>query len=254
MVESVANGLSLWRFENLLRHLDIAHFVSARTGGSSKAPYTSLNVSYAAGDEKDYVERNWRTLSDSLGIPEERMVIGQQTHGDGVAAVSDVGPVGEADALISMTPGVCLKVIVADCVPILLFDPTNKCVAAIHAGRRSTALRIAFKTVRRMVGEYGCRVEDMVAGIGPSIGPCHYVVDDAIVRAVGEHYEADRTEERKPFLDLWSANRDQLLASGLQEQNIEIAGMCTWCCNDLFFSARKEGALSGRFSAGIMLV
>jgi polyphenol oxidase len=183
----------------------------------------------------------------------------------------------KGDAAITNQPGLLLGIQTADCVPILLVDPKQRVVAAIHAGWRGTLARIAQKTVGRMQMEFGCKPANLLAAIGPSIGPCCYEVSADFVtkfRAqfadVETYFDEARTgEEPNPLqwmnmyppghqpppkrvhLDLRKANRSQLMAAGLRETNIFVSDLCTGCRRDLFFSYRKEGATSGRMMAVI---
>jgi polyphenol oxidase len=183
----------------------------------------------------------------------------------------------KGDAAITKEPGLLLGVQTADCVPILLVDPKQRVVAAIHAGWRGTLARIAQKTVGRMLMQFGCKPANLLAAIGPSIGPCCYEVSADFVTkftsqfADAETYfdEARTGEEPNPLqwmnmfppghqpppknvhLDLRKANQSQLIAAGLRGANVFTSDLCTGCRRDLFFSYRKEGATSGRMLAVI---
>ena len=183
----------------------------------------------------------------------------------------------KGDAAITKEPGLLLGIQTADCVPILLVDPKQRVVAGIHAGWRGTLARIAQKTVGRMRMEFGCKSANLLAAIGPSIGPCCYEVSADFVTkfraqfADAESYfdEARSGEEPNPLqwmnmyppghqpppknvhLDLRQANRSQLIAAGLRSGNIFVSDLCTGCRRDLFFSYRKEGAVSGRMMSVI---
>ncbi|HET6454111.1 MAG TPA: peptidoglycan editing factor PgeF [Armatimonadota bacterium] len=150
------------------------------------------------------------------------------------------------DAMITNIPGICLMVLLADCTPILLYDPMQRAVAAAHAGWKGTAKQIGRKVVEAMRDSYGCRPEDIIAGIGPSIGPCCYEVGPEVI----SQFDADLVHDRN-HLDLWEGNRRQLTEAGVR--SIEVAGICTKCNHDRFFSERHTPG-TGRFGAGIMLV
>jgi hypothetical protein len=178
----------------------------------------------------------------------------------------------KGDGSTTREPGVLLAVQTADCVPILLVDPKKRAVAAVHAGWRGTLARITQKIVGRMRFEFGSKPADLLAAIGPSIGPCCYEVGAEFVSKftaqfadAADYFDEPRSgEEPNPLqwlnmappghqpppknvhLDLRKANRSQLLAAGLRLQNILTSNLCTACHTELFFSYRKEGALSGR--------
>jgi YfiH family protein len=162
-------------------------------------------------------------------------------------------------------------------VPILLVDPKNRAVAAVHAGWRGTLKRIVTKAIGKMQMQFGCKPADMLAAIGPSIGGCCYEVGTEVASEfrsqfpnASDWFDELRTgEEPNPLqwlnmappghqprpknvlLDLRKANRAQLLDAGLREQNIVVSDLCTACRRDLFFSYRKEAGTTGRLMSVI---
>lgn len=162
----------------------------------------------------------------------------RQTHSDVVWTVRDAdGCLGEGDALITAEAGIWLAVRTADCVPILLADPVRRVVGAVHAGWRGTVAEIARLTVERMGREFGSLPGDLVAAVGPSIGPCCFEVGPEVpLPVVGRR------------ADLWRANREQLAGAGVG--TIWVAERCTVCEPEVFFSYRR-GKDTGRMVAGI---
>ena len=150
-------------------------------------------------------------------------------------------------------------VLAADCVPVLMYDPRMRVIAAVHAGWRGTVGRIAAKTVERMREKFGCDPRDMLVGIGPSIGPCCFEVGEEVVEAalegLGDLKGLVETGKHpgKYQLNLWEANCRQLRQVGVEDARIEVAGICTVCHHDQFFSYRGDRGNTGRFGAGIML-
>jgi YfiH family protein len=148
----------------------------------------------------------------------------------------------------------------ADCVPILLFDPEKKVVAAVHAGWRGTVSKILAKTVGQMVEKFDCQPSDIVAGIGPSIHMHAYEVGAEVVEAVQDNFGNSTAllkpslTEGKAFFDLWEANKTILIESGIPEENIEVMGLCSFEHADLFYSARRDGIDTGRMVSGIRLL
>jgi YfiH family protein len=147
---------------------------------------------------------------------------------------------------------VVLTIRVADCVPLLIADRQTGAVAAVHAGWRGTARGIVARAVARLQRTFGSNPENLVAGLGPSIGPCCYQVGSELEQAFSDAGWSDDARarcfvhDRDTRLDLWSANADQLREAGVPADSIHIAGLCTACHPDLFDSYRRDGAGTGR--------
>ncbi len=205
------------------------------------------------------MNRNRELLRSLLPGESVELVIPHQTHSDHVKVVDTIHVNTElegVDALVTDIPGYCLCVSTADCVPVLLYDTRKKVVAAIHAGWRGTVARIIEKTVSVMSDQYGSQGKDLIACIGPSISLEAFEVGDEVYQAF---YEAGfdmnqiARKEAKWHIDLWKANRQQLLTYGVKPEHIEVSGICTYHNNDDFFSARRQGIRSGRILSGILL-
>jgi YfiH family protein len=250
------NGAAYYQFEQLAAFNEVTHGVFLRTPGCSQAPYDHLNVSLAVGDDASRVERNRRLVQRCLEAPE--LVFAHQIHSNGVLVI-DGRPmhthapkraaVREGDAMVTNQPGRFLVVQVADCQPILMFDPRCRVVANVHAGWRGSVANIVGRTLRVMHRRFGCMAEDVRVGIGPSLGPCC---------AEFVHYRQEIPEPLWAYrhdsvhFDFWAMSRDQLVAAGVPENHIHISGFCTKCNTDRFFSFRGEKK-TGRFPAVIGL-
>lgn len=187
-------------------------------------------------DRLGWVEHGFGTRSSVL--PQEAMASLEQIHSNFVHQATGPGCAGKGDALHTAVAGVAVSVRTADCYPILLADPEHHAVAAIHAGWRGTAARIAAETVARMRSAYGTRPEALYAAIGPGIGVCCYEVSAEVAREFGRQ-AAGR-------LDLAAENLRQLLAAGVPEEQVELLGGCTACDAARFYSYRREGERAGR--------
>jgi polyphenol oxidase len=205
-------------------------------------------------------EKNRNKLAAILGISSEQLVFPRQTHTSCVAEIYGFAEeeLEETDALITNQPGICLCVQTADCVPILMFDPKQNAVAAIHAGWRGTVKNIAGETIQKMNTSFQSLPEDILAVIGPSIGPEVYEVGNEVVEAVQKNIpHPEKTLQKhasgKFHFNLWEANHQILLDCGLISENIEVLGECTFQLNEKYFSARREGIEIGRLVSGIML-
>lgn len=245
----------------------VVHGFTTRHGGQSRDPYTSLNTAFHVGDDLENVRANRLNACQALGINLSDLVAGKQVHGDNVAIVDekDTGKgalsyetaLPDTDALVTDTQKVPLSSYYADCVPIFLLDPEHKVAALAHAGWKGTVLKIGKKAVNKMVEHFGTNPAKCLAGIGPSIGPCCYEVDDRVIVPLRQEFPeaADLIETISPGkwrLNLWEANRRTLLESGLNPFNIQTADICTCCHQENFFSYRAEGT-TGRMASFLML-
>jgi YfiH family protein len=162
----------------------------------------------------------------------------------------------ETDVVITNLKGICIGIKTADCVAVLLFDQKRKVIAAIHAGWRGSVQNITSLTVKRMFSDFNSDPADIIAGIGPSISPAVYEVGSEVWSQFDQRYIQPNVSLSgdKRLLNLWKANRDQLIQVGIPTENIELAGLCTYSNPETFFSARRDGAKTGRMATGIMLI
>jgi YfiH family protein len=272
VIEHERNGIRFLTFESFDSHEGVSAFVTTRTAGDSRGPYASLNLGTGSGDDPDLVERNRTRVAALAGAP--ALVFGRQVHGRRVAVVP-AGYQGAAfddtDALITESARTPLAILTADCAAIFLFDPKNRAVGIVHAGWRGTVAGTAALTVVRMGDQFNTDPADLIAGIGPSIGPCCYEVGAEVIDAFANanpdladevlvdpelasagSFRSAVNEGRK-HLDLWRANELILAAAGLREEAIEVAQVCTACRRDLFYSHRGEKGVTGRFAGVIAL-
>jgi YfiH family protein len=249
---NAGEALDLFRFENLSRVPGVVHAISTRAGGVSDGRCESLNVSYTVGDATENVDENIRRVAESVGTRREDLFAAYQVHGRTVTLVepeTEMRP--RCDALITRSHERTLMLRFADCTPLLLADPKQHVVAAVHAGWRGSAVHVASAAVEALGQAFGSQPDDLVAGVGPAIGPCCYTVGQDVADAF-----ADRPELLSDGrLDLWEANRLALVEAGVPDDHIEVAGICTQCESQRFFSHRANaGQPAGRFAAVIRLV
>jgi len=227
------------------------HGFTTRDGGSSRGPFRSLNLSTSVGDDPERVEENWERLRQATGLVFARV---RQVHGCRVVeAAGGATPCEEADAVISAIGGVAASVAVADCVPLLIADPRSGSAAAVHAGWRGTLDRVAAEGVRALVKRHGARPSDLLAAIGPSIGPCCFEVSRELAARFRDELGAATGNPRNigSRADLWLANEQILKGAGVARRRIEVLGRCTSCEDDVFFSHRREQGRTGRHLAFI---
>lgn len=233
----------------------IEHAFFTRRGGISHGNFQGLNISFDVGDEPSSVQENRSLIARAFGLQETDFLFLRQVHGsDIIVADGQDLRKPEADAVITRRRGLALAIKTADCVPILLCDPEAPAVAAIHAGWRGTAGKIAPRTVSLLEKTYGSRRESLLIAIGPSIRACCYEVDKAVFSQF-ESWEGSGASKRgnQFYLDLPIINARQLLASGIKEKNMVIVNLCTACEEGLFFSHRREKGITGRQLSFIMI-
>ena len=246
-----------------------AHGFSTRLGGVSPPPWDSLNLGAARGDAPERVAENFRRFCAAVGADSAALVKNHQVHSDRIRRVGPgdrlPGPAApgvlEADGLVTDRPGGCLTIFSGDCIPVLLYDPVRRCVAAAHAGWRGTAAGIAARAAEAMVRDYGCKPGDILAVIGPGIGPCcfetHRDVPDGLRAGMGagaEDFIRPLPGGEKFQVDLKGANACFLVRAGLDPARIALCPACTACRPDLFWSHRKLGQRRGSMASLIQLL
>ena len=246
---------------------DIVAFSTKREGGVSCGAYSTFSICHYCGDNPENVARNRALLCRHLGIADNQLILPHQTHGTNIHVITSINllkptDLNDIDAVITNLPQCCIGVSTADCVPILLYDPTMKVIAAIHAGWRGTVAHIASKTIQQMNVTYGTNPVHIKAIIGPSISEEAFEIGDEVYDAfrnagfsmpsIAHRYPAAGNTQ-KWHIDLWKANQACLESAGILPQNIFISGICTHAQHSTYFSARRLGIRSGRIFTGIML-
>jgi YfiH family protein len=266
------------------------HGFSTRRGGLSRAYCADdapgeLNLGFTADDERETVARNRRLLAEAItGDAATPLVALKQIHSN-LVRINDATDASrerpwKADGMMTDMPGLLLGIQTADCIPVLVADRKRRVVAAFHAGWRGTVKRIVESGIGRMRLEFGSRPEDLIAAIGPGIGPCCYAVGEETLvefesqfvyarELFREVYDADPVRTKYPMLfltqrapghseigpslhlNLVEANRRQLLAAGLKPRAITSVGGCTSCQRELFFSHRGSQGRAGRMMSVI---
>lgn len=268
------DNLPLLTFESFDAHAGVGFAVTTRHGGESASPFDALNLGLGVADDPDTVGRNRARVAAATGAQPGRLTFAGQVHGARVAVVGedDAGRrFAETDGLVTNRPDTPLVILVADCVAVGLYDPVRQAVGIAHAGWRGTLGAIVAETVRAMEREFGSTPGDLIAGIGPSIGPCCYEVGPEVVEAFYERhpeiapdilstpdfasagsFEGAVNDDRM-VLDLWRTNALLLEGAGVPPSHIETAATCTSCNTRDFFSHRAEGGRTGRFGGVIQL-
>ena len=250
------NGLCYLQFDSL----NVKHAVFTRHGGVSPEPWGSLNVGGTVGDDLARVRENRILSFQAMGCAPESIFDVWQVHSADVVCAHAPRSTDEsyrqADIILTDKPEVTLFMRFADCVPLLVHDPRKGVIGVAHAGWMGTLRDVATATVSAMKKNYGSDPADIIAGIGPSIGPDHYEIGADVILQVMQKF-GDESEQllkhhnRKIHFDLWTANRILLERAGVGQ--IEVSGVCTACHTDDWFSHRAEKGRTGRFGVLISL-
>ncbi len=259
MIRRTSDGLVFYQFASLAQHTEVLHAVFTRIGGKSSGVFSSLNVGQLVGDDPTAVRANHNLIFRTLGIKPEQAVTARQVHGAHVAAagVAQQGTVLPAtDSLISKERGIALLLRFADCLPLMLYDPLRRAIGLVHVGWRGAIAGVVANTVTALQRTFGCNPRDLVAGLGPAIGPCCYQVGPEVITRVEQVFgSGSELLVTKPdgtlHFDLPAAVRWQLQHEGVRQ--IEDSGLCTSCHTDEFFSHRAENGRTGRFAAVLAL-
>lgn len=278
MKQHINNEIAWFQFK-LFAHLSMvtSHGIFARKGGVSHPPFASLNAGPTVNDHLDDLTENYRRIRATLpGHP--LLVSAIPAQGTDMLEITEEmlsNPEGPAlilperiDAMITRVHGIGLFWAVADCSPMLVVDPVHEAIAMVHAGWRGTSRAIVANAIQRMGELYGSRPTDLLVGIGPTIGPCCYEVDEKVQTAFESHPIAsthahfshamvlDQAGSTRASLrlDIAASNQAQLVSIGVPQEHIELSGFCTGCHRDLFFSNRIEEGRTGRNAAVLSLL
>ncbi len=233
---------------------DLIAAESTRHGGVSPLPFTSLNLSVHTADAPENVAENRRRFWHGLGIEANEVATTHQVHGSEVLTVIKPGNYSGYDALITQQPDIALAVTVADCTPVLIYDPKKRAVAAIHAGWRGTVGKIVEKTLSKMQEEFGTDPADCLAYVGTCIDECSFEVGDEVAAQFADDHKRFNQKAGKFYVDLKKANRDQLIGAGLLSFNVQISPYSTVLNNEDYFSHRLEKGTTGRMLACLSMI
>jgi len=248
----------------LSTHDFLCHAFCSRRGGISEDNFFSLNFSTREGDSVDNVNQNWKILATAFNIEVEQFFVVNQVHGDRILILDHTvrdctsHQSLQYDAIITDLPGVAIGIKTADCVPIFFVDKVKHIIGVAHAGWKGTALSISAKVVDTFLEKFSSNVDDIIAAIGPAIGPCCYQVDELVYHAMEPHKNREYlfcpcSQKGRWFLDLPLANKLQIAGKGIKQTNIYSTHYCTSCHTGIFYSHRGEGKKTGRQLNFIML-
>lgn len=261
--EKIKNGVPYLSYPLFERTEIVRHGFSTRLGGVSTGCWSTMNISTTRGDDPSHVAKNRELIAQAIGVRPEDFTYTHQTHTTNVAVVHP-GDKGrqfmETDGMITDVPGVCLVTFYADCVPLFFVDPVRKVIGLSHSGWRGTVGKIGKVTIEKMCSTYGCAPENILVAIGPSICQDCYEVSEDVIEKFRENFSENlweslfyRKENGRYQLNLWEANRQILLESGIRTENIAVTNLCTHCNPDILFSHRTMGGKRGNLSAFLAL-
>lgn len=263
------SGVPFLVFPRLRETGVVVHGFSTRLGGVSRGIFSSMNLSFARGDEEDCVRENFARLGRAMGFDCQRLVLSDQTHTTNVRVVTeeDVGKgfvrprdYTDVDAMVTNAPGLVLATFYADCVPLFLVDPVHRAIGLAHSGWKGTVGKIGKRTVEVMEEQYNTRPEDLVVAIGPSICQDCYEVSEDVIRQFQAAFSPSwwkelfyEKENGKYQLNLWRANELIFREAGLRPEQIVTTDLCTCCNHELLFSHRASLGKRGNLGAFLML-
>lgn len=268
IIERTENGVPFLLSDGLEAAGGVAHGFSTRLGGVSEGMWSSLNLGVSRGDDPDHVRENYRRFLSAIGAKGDAIATCNQVHGAVVRNVTSADLkrdpyeklAFDADGLMTAIPGVTLAVLTADCIPVLLYDPRRRVIAALHAGWRGTAAGIVTVAVGQMMSVYGTDPADILAAIGPGIDPCCFETHEDVPNAL----TASMTGSALPFIqlkesgkfsvDLKGVNAKRLELSGVNPDHIAVCGECTSCLGDKYWSHRRQGTQRGSMASMIQLL
>ncbi len=225
----------------------IVHGISTKPGG--KPPFYN-NLSISVADDKENIRQNRALFFGSLGIPESKLVHANQVHGANITRVNKPGLYPATDALITNQKDIYLVISIADCMPVMLYDPVNSAIANIHSGWRGTQKNIAGSTVEKMKEEFGSDPGGLIAFMGPAISKKNFEVDEDVALMFPAEYTSPKDGVKGKFVvDTGQMVFDQLVTAGVNSVNIERCGYCTFDNHEHLHSYRRDKHLSGRMFA-----
>ena len=268
IIERTENGVPFLQSDGFNAAGGVAHGFSTRLGGVSEGMWSSLNLGVNRGDDPDHVRENYRRFLSAIGAKGDAITTCNQVHGAVVRNVTSADIkrdpyeklAFDADGLMTAIPGVTLAVLTADCIPVLLYDPRRRVIAALHAGWRGTAAGIVTVAVGQMVSVYGTNPADILAAVGPGIAPCCFETHEDVPNAL----TASMTGAALPFIqlkqngkfsvDLKGVNAKRLELAGVEPGHIAVCGECTACLEDKYWSHRRQGTQRGSMASMIQLL
>lgn len=261
-------GVAYLTFPAFEKYGFVRHAFSTRIGGVSENEFASMNLNFGRGDREENVTENFHRFCSAAGFDYSTLVASSQDHGTFIRRVGAENrgtgiwkpkDIKSVDGLVTDDPDVTLVTYYADCVPLFFLDPVKRAIGLAHAGWRGTVAGIGAKMAETMERKFGSRPEDLVAAVGPSIGPCCFEVDAPVYGEFSKLTQLNPQEfivqngGGKYHIDLWEANRRILIHAGIPREQIAVAGLCTQCNAQWLWSHRASGGKRGGLAAMMCL-
>jgi YfiH family protein len=264
MIRKKKEDLTLFEF-NIFQPYNsrFIHYVASRHGGVSQKPYSSLNLSLKTKDSHENIIQNREIIDKAITNQTIESYYLKQSHSNSIYLIDSdqtiIKDKPETDGWVVNQSNILFNVLLADCVPIIFYDYKNHIGGAVHAGWKGTVNNIAGKAIEMMKDNFNSEPENILAGIGPSIcGECFEVGDEVYdvfnTTYTNKEMKDIAIQKKKWHLDLWNANKINLLNKGLLNENIEISNLCSFENTSDLYSHRAEQGITGRNSAGFMLL
>ena len=255
------NSIKIYEFEQFKQHATIVHGIFTRAGGTSTGAFASLNIGSNSGDNSKIITANRKLVAKKMGAMP--MIFLKQVHGANIKIfkndtentigcnVRSVHDTYTADGIITDVKGVNLVIQVADCQAVMLYDYKNQVIANIHSGWKGSIKNTIGKCVDKMISQFSCKPENIIAGISPSLGPCcsEFI---KYKNEIPKNLWLYKIEE-KNYFDFWKLSCDQLMEKGVKKENITNLQICTKCNSDMFYSYRNSKT-TGRFACAIAMI
>lgn len=259
MKKHIVENLEIYKFEIFEKEKNLEHCFTTKNSGVSKDAFSSLNLGYNTEDSYENVVNNYNLVLDSI-FGTKTMIRGIQTHSKNIKIINEKTVLqrnvyDDTDGFITNQNKIVLSTTYADCVPIFFYDKVKNIVGISHSGWKGTYKKIGKNMVESMVRSFGSSIEDIIVGIGPSIGENKYEVkEDMLERFTSIGLEdCFKKEDKKLFFDIKKANKQILLSIGIKNENIEISSNCTFTEKNDFYSYRRDNGNTGRMAGMIML-
>lgn len=259
MKKCIIGNLEIYRFNIFEKENNLEHCFTTRNAGFSKKVFSSLNLGYNTEDSHENVSNNYKLVLREI-FEDKSIIRGIQTHSSNIKIIDENTRLSshiydDTDGFITNQKNIVLSTTYADCTPIFFYDKVKDIVAIAHSGWKGTYKKISQNIIENMVNRFGSLVEDIIVGVGPSIGKdCYEVGEELLEKFSGIGLEnCFERRDKKLHFDIKEANKQILLSIGIKTENLEVSSNCTFSEKNDFYSYRRDNGNTGRMAGMIML-